>query len=238
MSASTRRKATSNAALLEYSSLIAHPLPFRLGIDVDHSFDMTTVSRSSRAAAMTAIADKIPVTGTRPPGCLDSCGRCIWSSVSRSAPHDGKIGDSGRAFDGLQRAARPVNYEQCWLGALADEFGCNYRVHAATEGDERPATSPGSCGPLRHRGLSHRAFDTEARQIQAVAVGIVTQTVDIELAQELSFPVSDCRATKVDHLRCGGLVVRNACEQEDQARCCRDRRVVPVTGFGEGLPVP
>ena len=54
-------------------------------MDADHSLDMTTASRSSSTAASTAIADRMPVTGTWPLRKPSSAERRSWGSISRSA---------------------------------------------------------------------------------------------------------------------------------------------------------
>src|SRR6266545_4433838 len=55
--ASTPRKAASNVPLLEYWWLTGTPSTSSVGMDADNSFDMTTASRPSSAAASTAMAE-------------------------------------------------------------------------------------------------------------------------------------------------------------------------------------
>src|SRR6185437_4481375 len=60
------RKAASNSSLLDHWWLTGRPWYSRVGTDADHSLDITTASRSSSTAASTAMADRMPVTGTWP----------------------------------------------------------------------------------------------------------------------------------------------------------------------------
>ncbi len=85
LSASTPRKAASKLALLEYWWFTGRPWSRSVGMDADHSLDMTTASRSSSTAASTAIADRIPVTGTCPLRKPSSAERSSCGSISRSA---------------------------------------------------------------------------------------------------------------------------------------------------------
>ena len=71
--------------LLEYWWLMARPPAFSVGIDADHSLDITTASRPSSTAAMTAIADRMPVTGTWPLRKPSSADRSSCGSISRPA---------------------------------------------------------------------------------------------------------------------------------------------------------
>ena len=54
-------------------------------MDADHSLDITTASRLVSTAASTAIADRIPVTGTCPLRKPSSAERSNCGSISRSA---------------------------------------------------------------------------------------------------------------------------------------------------------
>ena len=58
----------------------------RLPTEADHSLDITTVSRRPSTAAITAMAEMIPVTGTCPLRKPSSAGgRSTWGSSERSA---------------------------------------------------------------------------------------------------------------------------------------------------------
>ena len=97
--ASTSRKAVSNAALLEYWWLIAWSPACTVGTDADHSLDITTASRPSSAAAMTAIAEMMPVTGTCPLRNPSSRERSSRGSISRSARATGSpVTAAGRSI--------------------------------------------------------------------------------------------------------------------------------------------
>src|SRR5580704_12315627 len=89
--ASTSQKADSNAALLEYWWLTGSPRYSRVGTDADHSFDITTTSRSSRTAARTAMAEMTPVTGTCPLRNPSSADRSSCGSISRPARTTGSL---------------------------------------------------------------------------------------------------------------------------------------------------
>ena len=94
------------SALLEYWWLTGRPSTSSVGMDADHSFDMTTASRPSSTAARTAMADRIPVTGTCPFR-KPELARAQQLRVDLAAgPHDGQPGDRGRRLDGVEPARR------------------------------------------------------------------------------------------------------------------------------------
>ncbi len=68
-------------------------------MDADHSFDMTTASRPSSAAARTAMAEMMPVTGTWPLRNPRSRERSSCGSISRSARRIGSpVTAAGRSI--------------------------------------------------------------------------------------------------------------------------------------------
>ncbi len=97
--ASTPRKPASNAPLLEYWWLTGTPSTSSVGMDADHSFDMITASRPSSAAASTAMAEMMPVTGTWPLRNPSSRERSSCGSISRSARRMGSpVTAAGRSM--------------------------------------------------------------------------------------------------------------------------------------------
>ena len=70
---------------MEYWWLTGRPSCSSVGTDADHSLDITTASRSPSTAARTAIADRMPVTGTCPLRNPSSADRISCWSISRPA---------------------------------------------------------------------------------------------------------------------------------------------------------
>ncbi|MBV9446092.1 MAG: hypothetical protein JO345_09390 [Streptosporangiaceae bacterium] len=52
--------------------------------------------------------------------------------------------------------------------------------------------------------------ELEVGEVEGVAVGELGQAVDVEVAEEVTFPLGERGAAEVDDGRRGGLVVRHA----------------------------
>ena len=205
-----------------------------VGTEADHSLDSTTASRRSRTAATNAAALMMAVTGTCPLRNPSSAERRTRGSMVRTTRLDGQPGHCGGVLNGgeaLSRAARRHRVRRRG-GPPASDATVTMESMPAAERDEGPAGG-GLEGDRRH-GAGVRAFDAQSAQVEAIAVGELTQAVDVEAAEEVPLRHRRREVAQVDHGGGRGLVVRDAREQVEDAHGGHDCRVVPVAARFEG----
>ena len=136
-------------------------------MDADHSLDITTASRPSSAAAMIAMAEMIPVTGTWPFRKPSSAERSSCPSISRSARTMGSpVTAAGASMAANRSPGRPTMNN---AGALCCRTSSTVTIESipppnGTSGRPPGTRSPGSRSPGRagcrsSRGPSMRSPD-------------------------------------------------------------------------------
>ena len=203
-------------------------------MDADHSFDMTTASRPSSAAASTAMAEMMPVTGTWPLRNPSSRERSSCGSISRSARRMGSpVTAAGRSMASKRSPGRLTMNS---AGSARSRIISTVTIESmpppkGTRG--RPGPAAGAAGPRRGGRAAGpgRALDAQAGQVQAVAVAELGQAVQIERAQERPLGAGDRGVAQVDDRRGGRLVVGHPGQQVHQPRGLRHGLAVPAAGF-------
>ena len=203
--------------------------------------DITTASRPPRAAASTAIAEMMPVTGTCPLQEAELGGAQQLRVDLPPGPQHRQPADRGRPLDRREPVTRAADDEERDVaGPLADALHGHDRVDAAAEGDKRAQAAlplavslavrralawPSAGAAGRVRGL--RRLDAQVAEVEAVAVGVLAQARQVELAQEGPLAAGQRGVAEVDHRRRGRLVIGDAREQVDEPRGGAGRGRVP-----------
>ena len=147
-------------------------------------------------------------------------------------PHHRQPGDRGRLLDRREPVGRPAHHEQRGVGQPPDPLHDHDRVDPAAERDEgslwcRWLLLAGSLG------VGPVCLDAQRGQVQGVAVGELTEALEVELAQEGQLGVGQRGRTQVDDRRRRGLVVGHAREQEHQPRGGPGRVGMPARAGGQ-----
>ena len=155
-----------------------------------------------------------------------------WVDGAGDADH-GQPGHRSRALNGGEGVVRWVDHAQRGAGVVGREgFDGDDGVDPAAEGDQRAAR----LGLVAHgrRGGGVGTSHLEAAQVDAVAVGELTEPVGVVLGQEGALGRSRGEIAEVDHRGGRRLVVRHARQQEQDAHGGLHGRVVPVPTRPEG----
>ena len=160
-----------------------------LPTDDDHSFDITTASRPSSTAAITPMAEMMPVTGTWPLRNPSSARPQHLVVDGPLGPHDGQAGRR-RPAARWRRSGRPGGTRRTGRRRPAGARSSTVTIEsmpppngtsgAAGFGSVR--TGAPTPGPRRRSGR----LDAQVGEVEAVAVGELAEPVEVDVAQEVA----------------------------------------------------